>query len=337
MANDKLKVGVIGVGALGRHHARLYNLSENAEVVGIFDTTAATARAVGEEFGLKVYDTWQKLASECDALSVAVPATFHHAMTIPLLEMKKHVLVEKPIAATVEEAEAMVKAAKENNVVLAVGHVERFNPAMDFLEKYKANTRFIEAHRLANYPPPRPGSYRRGTEVSVVLDLMIHDIDLVLTMVDSEVEHFDAVGIPVMGNTEDIVSVRIKFQNGSVANMTASRVSQEPMRRFRVFQEDCYLSMDYGKHSGVVLKRNRIGLARKDIALNEKNALAAELEDFIAAVKASQASGSVVSAKVSGEAGLKALKLATAIEKEVRDYNERYGFKFCTPPAVEDC
>ena len=264
MANDKLKVGVIGVGALGRHHARLYNLSENAEVVGVFDTTAATARAVGEEFGLKVYDTWQKLAAECDALSVAVPATFHHAMTIPLLEMKKHVLVEKPIAATVEEAEAMVKAARENNVVLAVGHVERFNPAMDFLEKYKANTRFIEAHRLANYPPPRPGSYRRGTEVSVVLDLMIHDIDLVLTMVDSEVEHFDAVGIPVMGNTEDIVSVRIKFQNGSVANMTASRVSQEPMRRFRVFQEDCYLSMDYGKHSGVVLKRNRIGLARKD-------------------------------------------------------------------------
>ncbi len=337
MADSKLKVGVIGVGALGRHHARLYNLSENAEVVGVFDTTAATARAVGEEFGLKVYDTWQKLAADCDALSVAVPATYHHAMTIPLLEMKKHVLVEKPIAATVEEAEAMVAAAKANNVVLAVGHVERFNPAMDFLEKYKANTRFIEAHRLANYPPPRPGSYRRGTEVSVVLDLMIHDIDLVLTMVDSEVESFDAVGIPVMGTTEDIVSVRIKFKNGSVANMTASRVSQEPMRRFRVFQEDCYLSMDYGKHSGVVLKRNRIGLARKDIALNEKNALAAELEDFIAAVKASQAAGSVVSAKVSGEAGLKALKLATAIEKEVRDYNERYGFKFCTPPAVEDC
>ena len=336
-ASGKLKVGVIGVGALGRHHARLYNLSENAEVVGIFDTTSATARAVGEEFGLKVYDTWQKLAADCDALSVAVPATFHHAMTIPLLEMKKHVLVEKPIAASVEEAEAMVAAAKANNVVLAVGHVERFNPAMDFLEKYKANTRFIEAHRLANYPPPRPGSYRRGTEVSVALDLMIHDIDLVLTMVDSEVERFDAVGIPVMGDTEDIVSVRIKFKNGSVANMTASRVSQEPMRRFRVFQDDCYLSMDYGKHSGVVLKRNRIGLARKDIALNEKNALAAELEDFIAAVKASQASGSVVQAKVSGEAGLKALKLATDIEKEIRSYNERYGFKFRTPPAVEDC
>ena len=130
MENKKLKVGVIGVGALGRHHARLYNLSENAEVVGVFDTTSATARAVGEEFGLKVYDTWQQLARECDALSVAVPATYHHAMTVPLLEMGKHVLVEKPIAASVEEAEAMVEAARRNNVVLAVGHVERFNPAM---------------------------------------------------------------------------------------------------------------------------------------------------------------------------------------------------------------
>ncbi len=335
--NNKLKVGVIGVGALGRHHARLYNLSENAEVVGVFDNTAATARQVANEFGLNVYDTWQALARDCDALSVAVPATYHGSVTVPLLEMKKHVLVEKPIAATVEEAEAMVDAARRNNVVLAVGHVERFNPAMDFLEKYAANTRFIEAHRLASYPPPRPGSYRRGTEVSVVLDLMIHDIDLVLTMVGSDVERFDAVGIPVMSKTEDIVSVRIKFKNGSVANMTASRVSQEPLRRFRVFQEDCYISMDYGKHSGIVLKRNRIGIARKDINLNEKNALAAELEDFIAAVKASQAAGTVVAPKVPGEAGLRALKFATAIEKEIRAYNERYGFKFRTPPAVEDC
>jgi predicted dehydrogenase len=333
----KLKVGVFGVGALGRHHARLYAQSPNAEVVGIFDVNKETAEKVGAEFGLKVFDDWKELAEQCEAMSVAVPATYHASSTIPLLEMGKHVLVEKPIAASVEEAEAMVAAAQKNNVILGVGHVERFNPAMDFLEKYAANTRFIEAHRLASYPPARPGLPRRGTEVSVVLDLMIHDIDLVLSMVDSEVERFDVSGIPVLSDTEDIVNARIKFKNGSVASLTASRVSQEPMRRFRVFQEDCYLSMDYGQHTGVVLKRNRIGLARKDIALDEKNALAAELEDFIAAVKASQAAGSVVPAKVPGEAGLRALKLATAIEKEVRDYNERYGFKFRTPPAVEDC
>ena len=331
----KLRVGVLGVGALGRHHARLYAQSPNAEVVGIFDVRKESADAVGAEFNLKVFADWRELAEQCDALSVAVPANFHHATTIPLLEMGKHVLVEKPIAASVPEAVAMVETARKHNVVLGVGHVERFNPAMDFLEKHAAHTRFIEAHRLATYPPPRPGMPRRGTEVSVVLDLMIHDIDLVLKMVDSEVERFDVVGIPVLSKSEDIVNARIKFKNGSCASLTASRVSQEPMRRFRVFQENCYISMDYGKHFGMVLKRNRIGLARKDVNLDEKNALAAELEDFIAAVKATKAAGRVIPPKVPGEQGLKALELATAIEAEARRYNNQYGFKFA-PAAPEE-
>ena len=334
--DSKLKVGVIGVGALGRHHARLYAQSPNAEMVGIFDVQSETAKRVGEEFNLKIFSDWRELAEQCDALSVAVPANYHATTTIPLLEMGKHVLVEKPIAASVPEAEAMVEAAKKSNVVLGVGHVERFNPAMDFLEKYAANTRFIEAHRLAQYPPPRPGLPRRGTEVSVVVDLMIHDIDLVLTMVDSEVEHFDVVGIPVLSKTEDIVNARIKFRNGSCASLTASRVSQEPLRRFRVFQEDCYISMDYGKHFGMLLKRNRIGLARKDVNLDEKNALAAELEDFILAVNRSRMTGTLCQPKVPGEQGLRALKLAVAIETEARRYNDQYGFKFapCTPDEL---
>ena len=187
-----------------------------------------TAEKVGAEFGLKVFDDWRELAAQCEALSVAVPANYHHSATMPLLEMGKHVLVEKPLAANIPEAVEMVECAKKHGVVFAVGHVERFNPAMDFLEKYAAHTRFIEAHRLAQYPPPRPGLPRRGTEVSVVLDLMIHDIDLVLTMVDSEVERYDVVGIPVLSKTEDIVNARIKFKNGSCASLTASRVSQEP-------------------------------------------------------------------------------------------------------------
>ncbi|MFA7231233.1 MAG: Gfo/Idh/MocA family oxidoreductase [Victivallaceae bacterium] len=330
MENDtKLKVGVIGVGALGRHHARLYNLSENADLVGIYDVTRETAENVGREFNLKVFDSPEELAEQCEALSVAVPATFHHHSTMPLLKMNKHILVEKPIAAELSEAEDMVKEAKKRNLVLAVGHVERFNPAMDFLEKHAANTRFIEAHRLCSYPPARPGQHRRGTEVSVVLDMMIHDIDLVLKMVDSDIERIDAIGIPVLSKTEDIVSVRIKFKNGSAANMTASRVSQESMRRFRVFQEDCYISMDYGKHTGMVLKKNRIGLARKDINLDEKNALAAELEDFIHAVNMTkQQNGKVFEAKVPGEDGLRALKLAIDITKEIKEYNDHYGFKF---------
>ncbi len=332
----KLKVGVIGVGALGRHHARLYAQSPNAEVVGIFDVSKDNANAVGTEFGLKVFDDWKELAQQCDALSVAVPANYHFNATMPLLEMGKHVLVEKPIAANIPEAEAMVAAAKKSGVVFAVGHVERFNPAMDFLEKYHAATRFIEAHRLAKYPPPRVGAPRRGTEVSVVLDLMIHDIDLVLTMVKSEIERIDVVGIPVLSKTEDIVNARIKFVNGSCASLTASRVSQDPLRRFRVFQEDCYISMDYGSHFGMVLKRNKIGLARKDVNLDDKNALAAELEDFILAVNKTRSSGVLCEPKVPGEQGLRALRVAVAIEQEARRYNEQYGFKFapCTPDEL---
>ena len=337
MADGKLKVGVIGVGALGRHHARLYAESPNAEVVGIFDVQKETADKVGAEFNLKVFEKWEDLAAQCDALSVAVPANYHAQATIPLLEMGKHVLVEKPIASSIKDAELMVETAKKHNVVFGVGHVERFNPAMDFLEKYHATTRFIEAHRLAKYPPPRPGQHRRGTEVSVVLDLMIHDIDLVLTMVKADVERIDVVGIPVLSGTEDIVNARIKFVNGSCASLTASRVSQDPMRRFRVFQDDCYISMDYGNHFGMVLKRNRLGLARKDVDLDDKNALAAELEDFIAAVNKTRETGVVAATKVPGDQGLRALRMAVAIEREARRYNEQYGFKFapCTPDEMK--
>lgn len=324
----KLKVGVIGTGALGRHHARLYAQSPNAEMVGIFDVQKEAAEKVGAEFGLKVFERWEDLAENCDALSVAVPANYHASTTIPLLNMGKHVLVEKPIAAKIEEARAMCEAAAANKVVFGVGHVERFNPAMDFLEKYAHNTRFIEAHRLAAYPPPRAGMPRRGTEVSVVLDLMIHDIDLVLRMVNAEIERIDVVGIPVLSGSEDIVNARIKFVNGCCASLTASRVSQNPMRRFRVFQKDSYISMDYGNHFGMVLKRNKLGLARKDVELNEKNALAEELEDFIAAVNRTKVTGTVQEPRVSGAQGLKALEVAVAIESEARRYNKEYGFEF---------
>ncbi|MCQ2377621.1 MAG: Gfo/Idh/MocA family oxidoreductase [Victivallaceae bacterium] len=323
---EKIKIGVIGVGALGHHHARLYAANPGAEVVGVFDVQSATAEAVGREYGLPVYADWRQLAEKCDALSVAVPANYHMQATLPLLEMGKHVLVEKPIASTIEEAQKMVETAKKYNVILGVGHVERFNPAMDFIRKYNEPPRFIEAHRLATYPPARPGLPRRGTEVSVIVDLMIHDIDLMLTMVDSEVEHLDVVGIPVLSKTEDIVNARIKFKNGTVAQLTASRVSQEPLRRFRVFQEDCYISMDYSKRFAMVIKRNKLGVARKDVVLDEKNALEEELDDFLAAVRRSRETGVLASPRVPGEQGLKALELAIAIETEARRYNASYGY-----------
>ncbi|MDD5699238.1 MAG: Gfo/Idh/MocA family oxidoreductase [Victivallaceae bacterium] len=324
-ALDRIKVGVVGVGALGRHHARLYNQSENADVVGIFDTNPETAQNVASDFGLKFYANLPSLAADCEALTVAVPATFHMQTSIPLLEAGKHILVEKPLAATAEEGRTMLEAAEKHKVVFGVGHVERFNPAMDYLVAHKGNTCFVEVHRLAKYPPPRPGQFRRGTEVSVVHDLMIHDLDLILCIVNAEIERFDAVGTAVLSSSEDIVNVRIKFKNGVCANLTASRISEDVQRRFRVFQDNAFISMDYGTNSGVVIRKNKLGLVRKDVSLDPKNALAAELEDFLAAIRATRTGGQVVFPKVSGADGLRALELAEAIVNEIRRYNRQYA------------
>ncbi len=328
MSSTKLKVGVVGVGALGRHHARLYKGIENAEIVGIFDVSEENAKKVGEEFDLEVYADMMALVDKCDAVSVAVPANYHHQVTIPILERGVHVLVEKPIAVTVKEAEDMVTAAEKNHLVLGVGHVERFNPAMDLLEKHAMETRFAEIHRMAQYPPARPGLPRRGTEVSVVLDLMIHDLDLMFTMFGSEIEHFDAVGIPVLSDTEDIASVRVKFKNGSVVNLTASRVSLDPVRKFRVFLPDSYVSMDYNKPSGIVVRKTKVGIAKKDIPMEGKNALEHELRNFVNAVIKTRETGKVVPAKVCGRQGLRALKLAIDISEEIQSYNKHYGIEF---------
>ena len=324
--SNKIKVGVVGVGVLGRYHTKIYSESRNAELVGVCDVSPKAAEAVAKEFGTKAFASLRELAEQCDALSVAVPATEHHATAMELMAMNKHVLMEKPIAVTVAEAEEMVKTAEERGLVFGVGHVERCNPAMDYLEKHHSNTLFIEAHRLAKYPPPRPGQHRRGTEVSVVLDLMIHDLDLVLTMVRAPVERIDAVGIPVLSKTEDIANVRIKFANGAVANVTASRMSPEPMRKFRVFQTDSYISMDYAHHSGKIYRRGLIGVSKKQIDLCETNALAAELENFIACVAATKENGgTVVKPRVSGQDGLNALALAVRITDEISSYNNKYG------------
>ncbi len=326
--DTKIKVGVVGVGALGRHHARLYNENENCNVVGVFDVDAEQCQKVANEFGLEAYDNIEKLAEQCDALSIAVPATLHHDIAIPLLKMNKHLLIEKPLESDLEKGRKIAEIAAERNLVVGVGHVERFNPAMDYLESRKADNIFIEAHRLANYPPPRPGMHRRGTEVGVVLDLMIHDIDLVLSMVPSEITSIDAVGIPVLSKTEDIASVRLKFENGAVANLTASRVSVDSMRRFRVFQNDCYISMDYGQCSGMIIKKNRVGIKEKKVDLNEKNALADEINDFVVAVSKTIQTGQLHKTKVPVEDGLKALELAIKITENLTMHNEKHGFTF---------
>lgn len=323
----KVKVGVIGVGVLGRYHTNIYSKSPNVELIGVYDAEPKAAEAIAAEFHTKAFPTIKALAEQCEAVSVAVPATLHHQVAMELIGMKKHILMEKPIASEVSEAIEMVEAAEKANLVFAVGHVERFNPAMDYLEEHSSKTLFIEAHRLAKYPPPRPGMHRRGTEVSVVLDLMIHDLDLILTMVGCDVEKIDAVGIPVLSKTEDIANVRIKFVNGAVANVTASRMSPDPMRKFRVFQTDSYASMDYANHCGKIYRKSVLGVSRKKVDLCEKNALAAEIENFVEAVAAALENDGkcIKQPRVTGRDGLKALELAIRITDEIRAYNEKYN------------
>ena len=240
--------------------------------------------------------------------------------------MGKHVLSEKPLAASVEEGEAIFKAAEKNNVVLGVGHVERFNPAMDYLMANRTAPRYIEANRLAKYPPSRPGLPPRGTEVSVILDLMVHDLDLVLALIDSEVEKIDVLGSAVLSPGEDIVKARIKFVNGSCADITSSRLSLEPVRQLKVYQDQTCMEMDFGNFTGRVLRREGSEIVGEAVTLEAKNALAAELDDFIDAVNLTKSTGKVQQTRVSGAAGLKALRLAAAIEEEVRRYNKQYGF-----------
>jgi predicted dehydrogenase len=330
MSERKIKVGVVGVGALGRHHARLHNLNPEAELVGIYDSNPKVAEVISNEFGVKIYETIESLSEASEALSIAVPSHLHHEVAVPLLKSGKHLLIEKPISTTVEEAEEMVKLAAENNVVLGVGHVERFNPVMVYLEQMADKARFLEVQRLAPYPPQRPGLHPRGTEVSVILDLMIHDIELILHLVDSEVEKIDANGLPAFSETEDIVNARIQFKNGCVANVNASRIAMKPMRRYNVFYTDAYLSLDYAKGTGILHTKDKENLRvlRETIPVDKHNALEKELEDFVSCVKEAIETGNAPDTKVSGEKGLAALKIAIEIENKVRSYNEEYKIHF---------
>ncbi|HRU02041.1 MAG TPA: Gfo/Idh/MocA family oxidoreductase, partial [Victivallales bacterium] len=296
---EKIKVGVVGVGALGRHHARLYSLNKNVTLVGVYDINPENLFNVSKECNTKGYTNVEELAADCEALSIAVPADVHHQVAIKLLNLNKHILIEKPLAAKLEDAEEIVSLAERKKLVLAVGHVERFNPVMSFIEERAKDIKFMEVHRLAPYPPPRPGQHRRGTEVGVVLDLMIHDLDIILRLVNSEVERIDAVGIPVLSPGEDIANVRIKFVNGCVANVTASRVSGEPMRRFRAFTNDSYLTLDYANKSGLIYKKHPLGIKKEQIPVNDHNALEKELEDFVQCVIEAKKTGIPPSPKVS--------------------------------------
>ena len=237
MKNGILKVGVVGTGALGSHHARVFAGLPDAKLVSVFDLDPVKAKAVGDPFGAAVAANLEELIESVEAAVVAVPMVAHAEVASRLLRAGRHVLVEKPITATLADAEALVALAAEKGVVLQVGHVERFNPAAEALLRI-GTPRFVEVHRLSPFP-------NRSLDIDVILDLMIHDLDLLLALDKSKAVQIDAVGVPVLTDRVDIANVRIRFESGLIANLTASRVSAEKIRKFRVFGSRLYASCDF--------------------------------------------------------------------------------------------
>lgn len=309
---NRVKVGVVGVGSLGQHHARIYSALETAELVGIYDIDRQRAAEISTKYGAKSFQSIQELASSIEAISVVVPTDKHFEVSCLLMNHGLHLLVEKPIAASTDEAEAMVTLARQKGVILQVGHVERFNPVMQFLEDSLTRPRFIEAIRLAPYPPPRESNVPRGTDVSVVLDLMIHDLDIILHLVQSAVKEIHAVGVPVLSTTEDISNVRLLFENGCVANVTASRISQERMRKIRVFQEDTYVSLDYINQSGQLCRKSGTNIAIMEVPMEKGEPLTDELASFVRCVLNQH------DPVVTGRHASEALKLAVEICRRIR-------------------
>ncbi|MEW6324536.1 MAG: Gfo/Idh/MocA family oxidoreductase [Nitrospirota bacterium] len=309
-----LPVGVIGVGYLGQHHARLYGRMAGVRLVGIVDTSAERAETVARSTDCAVFPDVPSLAKEVKAVSIVVPTPSHYDIALECLQAGLDVLLEKPMTVTLEQADALIAEAERRRAILQIGHLERFNGAIRAVEPFLTTPRFIESHRLGPF-------MERGTDVDVVLDLMIHDIDMVLSLVRSPVEDIRAVGVPVLSAQVDIANARIEFANGCAANVTASRVSKDKMRKIRVFQADTYISIDYQNQDAVVYRRlvDERGQAKvvfEPVRVEKDEPLKAELESFVRAV--GQRSAPVVGGRDGREALRVALEVTTIIDRSLR-------------------
>ncbi|MFH0883938.1 MAG: Gfo/Idh/MocA family oxidoreductase [bacterium] len=317
---DRIRAGVVGVGRLGRFHAQKYATNPGAELVGVYDADPETAERVARETGCKPFADLDSLLGEVQAVSVATPTMIHHDIGLQVLSAGCHLLMEKPIAATSREAKDLVELADRSGLILQVGHIERFNPGVRALNGIDVHPSFVEAHRLAPYTP-------RGADVSVIHDLMIHDVDVLLHWMGSEVERVDASGVPVITRVVDIANARITFSGRRVANLTASRISLKRMRKFRMFQEDAYISVDFEKKRAEIYKRVPAGtlrslpipgaddadlriLIRKTRAKKDEDALAREVEAFLTAVRHGHAP------EVGGREATVALELVEEIARQ---------------------
>ena len=307
---ETVKVAVIGVGHLGQHHARILSELEGVELVCVVDTNGERAKEIAERVGTQALAHWEEIPEEVQAVSVVTPTSSHHELARAMLQSGRDVLVEKPISISLGEADDMTTLAAGNNRVLQVGHIERFNPVILAMAEQLHNPLFIVSHRLG---PPTP----RVKDVGVVLDLMIHDIDLVCSLVRSPIDDLDAVGVPVLTEQEDIANARLNFKSGCIANLTVSRVTPEAMRKIRIFQKDAYFSLNYMEKQAQIYRKVAdpvtgepdIAIEEKD--LREQDALTNELLSFVECVRSRSRP------KVGGEEGRLALQLALEITERI--------------------
>ena len=319
-----LNIGILGAGHLGKIHLRLWREIEGVNVVGFYDADGNRAQAVEKEMGVRSFSSMHVLLEQCDAVDIVTPTLTHYSLASEAIKKSKHVFIEKPVTATENEAEKLITLCNEANVKVQVGHIERFNPAFEVARPYLSNPMFIETHRLAEFNP-------RGTDVSVVHDLMIHDIDIVLSVVQSRVKKISASGVAVVSDSPDIANARIEFDNGCVANLTASRISMKNMRKSRFFQHNAYISVDFlKKKSEIIRLKNLEGEAgpldvvidlgekgKKQIYFEmpevmETNALKNELESFVRCILSDGIPA------ITLEDGYHALKVAHSVAEKLK-------------------
>lgn len=326
MGDEIIKIGVVGAGHLGKMHIKnLKNLPE-VDFVGFYDSDKKRSKEISKELNTLSFNSLNTLLEQCDGVSIVVPTVAHYDVALSAIKKKVHIFCEKPFMQTIEEANEVIKLARDNNIVLQIGHIERFNPALTSLKKFKINPLFIESHRISQFNP-------RGTDVAVILDLMIHDIDIILSLVNSPIIRIDAAGAPILTDNIDIANARIKFENGCVANITASRVSNKSMRKIRIFQRNSYISIDFLKNltevfslsnEDEITNKNAIPITELKTKNNKKrkifyeqlqtsksNAMLEELRAFANSIK----NGTLP--LVTGEDGKKALEVAIQIEKQI--------------------
>lgn len=301
---DKVRMAVIGVGHLGSFHTKVYSRLDNVKLAGVCDCNLERAIEIGKKYKAASYSDYEDLFDKVDAASIAVPTSLHYNIAKDFLNHNIHVLIEKPVTKTLSEADELIEIARERHLILQVGHIERFNSAVLAIEPYLKKPKFVECQRLGPF-------HKRVKDVGVVLDLMIHDIDIVLGLIKQDVVNIEAVGLSTISDFEDVANVRLTFEDGTIADITASRVTKDVVRKMRIFQEDSYLSLDYVTQDTAIFKKTEGKILKERIKIKKKEPLKKELKSFVECVRTGKRP------LVSGVEGRRALQVALAIIEKI--------------------